>query len=163
MHEKILMEGVTNPLTKKGFATKNGHGVLTNRRFIYSKHSLAKIMAMGILVNATKGSYECEIPLEDIEKAKTGKHMLGYALTITRKDGSVLKYGIMKPLEWQIAFDNALDQETDKGGVASVQDAESQNAPAENKQQSSGKNFCSNCGATLDNGVHFCSNCGAKV
>lgn len=36
-------------------------------------------------------------------------------------------------------------------------------ALAENKQQPSGKNFCSNCGATLVSGVHFCSNCGAKV
>ncbi len=59
MEEKILIEGITNQVA--GLVVKNGHGVLTTKRFIYSKHSMAKIMAMGVLVNATKGTYEYDI------------------------------------------------------------------------------------------------------
>lgn len=148
MAEQILMEGITNPVA--GLVVKNGHGILTSERFIYSKHSMAKIMAMGALVNATKGTYEYEIPLTDIAKATADRFRLGHALTITKKDGTVLKYGIAKPKEWQSAFDKALSGEI----VPSVKSAE---------ESPVAKNFCSNCGAKLDAGMHFCSNCGAKV
>ena len=60
MDEKIIIQGICNHI--KGALVENGHGMLTNQRFIYSKHSLAKIAAMGVLVNLTQGSYEFEIP-----------------------------------------------------------------------------------------------------
>lgn len=149
MAEQILMEGIANPVA--GFVIKNGHGVLTTERFIYSKHSMAKIIAMGALVNATKGTYEYEIPLVEIATATADRFRLGHALTITKKDGTVLKYGIAKPKEWQSAFDKALTNAI-VGPTASKPEI-----------PQTAKSFCSACGAKLEPGVKFCSNCGAKV
>ena len=132
MEEKILMEGITNQVA--GLVVKNGHGILTTKRFIYSKHSMAKIMVMGVLVNATKGSYEYDIPLEDIATATADRFRLGHALTITKKDGTVIKYGIAKPKEWQAAFDKAM-----AGDVQDQPGAPEEAAPA-------AKSFCSEIG-----------------
>lgn len=106
--EKILMEGVCNPLSKRGFATKNGKGILTNKRFIFCKHSLAKVLTIGAFVNLTEGDYEYDIPVENIEKAEARRHMLGHALFITTKDGKEHGYGIAKPQHWNIALGNIL-------------------------------------------------------
>lgn len=154
MQEKVLMEGVANPLSKRGLATKNGHAVLTTVRFIFSKHSLAKVIAMGILVNATKGSYEYDIPLEQIAKAEVGKHLLGQALTITLKDGTVFKYGILKPLDWKIAWNNALQQGTSNSAILQQGGEE----PSTKK-----KNYCLQCGAKLPLDSNYCPGCGVKI
>ena len=37
MHETIILQGVCNRI--KGAFMENGHAMLTNQRFIYSKHS----------------------------------------------------------------------------------------------------------------------------
>lgn len=65
MEEKIIIQGTCNRI--KGAFVENGHAMLTNQRFIYSKHSLAKIAAMGVLVNLTQGSYEFDIPISEIK------------------------------------------------------------------------------------------------
>ena len=148
MEEKIVMEGVANPVTK--LMVQNGHGVLTTKRFIYGKHSLGKTLALGILVNATKGSFEYDIPLEDIATATADRFRLGHALTITKKDGTVFKYGIVKPKEWQAAFDKALAGEFSEPVAA-------------HEAPSTAKSFCSACGAKLEASAKFCSRCGAKI
>lgn len=150
MAEQVLMEGIANPVA--GLVIKNGHGVLTTKRFIYSKHSLAKIAVLGAFVNLTKGTYEYEIPLNEITTASAERFRLGHALIITKKDGTVLKYGIAKPKEWQAAFDKALsdtaEQDINSAGVEDV---------------STTKNFCQHCGVKLEVSARFCSNCGAKL
>ena len=40
MEEKIIIQGTCNRI--KGAFVENGHAMLTNQRFIYSKQSLAK-------------------------------------------------------------------------------------------------------------------------
>ena len=64
--EIAIKEGLCNRVKSKLFV-QNGHGLLTNKRFIYSKHSFAKIAVMGVLVNLTKGSYDFDIPISDIK------------------------------------------------------------------------------------------------
>lgn len=61
MHEAIISQGVCNRI--KGAFVENGHAMLTNQRFIYSKHSFAKIAVMGALVNLTKGDFDFDIPI----------------------------------------------------------------------------------------------------
>lgn len=90
------MEGICNPLSSKGFANKNGKGILTNKRFIFCKHSIAKVLAIGIWVNLTDGDYEYDIPVENIESVDVRRHMLGHAMFITTKDGETKGYGITK-------------------------------------------------------------------
>ena len=146
--EKVLMEGTTNLVT--GIVVKNGHGVLTSERFIYGKHSLSKIAVMGAITYFTRGSYEYDILLNDIASATVDRFRLGHALTITKTDGTVYKYGIGRPHEWQLAFDNALKNRksrTEMNGTG----------------QTTSKRFCSSCGAKLEGDARFCSSCGAKV
>jgi hypothetical protein len=106
MDERILMEGICNPLSKRGFATKNGRGILTNKRFIFCKHSIAKVLAIGALVNLTEGEYEYDILAENVVSAETKRHMLGKALFITTRDGVTRGYGITKSEHWNIALGN---------------------------------------------------------
>jgi len=109
VQEKIIIEGVANPLSKHGFAFKNGRGVLTDKRFIFCKHSLAKTLTIGIWVNLTKGDYEYDIPLEKIKRVEIiSKGIRGNVLCLHSDDGEVHKYGILKALDWRMAFDNVL-------------------------------------------------------
>ena len=101
MDEKIIIQGVCNRI--KGAFVENGHGMLTNQRFIYSKHSLAKIAAMGVLVNLTQGSYEFDIPLSDEKKRLFSKVIL-----ITTLSGEEYAFYFSKLMEWKIAFSNLL-------------------------------------------------------
>ena len=49
MAEQIILQGLCNQV--KGAVVENGHGMLTNLRFIYSKHSLAHIAVMLSLIH----------------------------------------------------------------------------------------------------------------
>ncbi len=108
MEEKILMEGLANPLSKRGFAFKNGKGVLTNKRFIYFKHKLSKTLTVGLWVNFTEGDFEYDIPLEKIEKVQIeSKGIRGNVLHLYVEGEPVRKFGVAKALEWEVAFGNA--------------------------------------------------------
>lgn len=147
MEEKVLMEGVANPITH-GMALQNGKGVLTNKRFIYCKHKLLKTITIGLLINLTKGDFEYDIPLETIEKFEIeSKGIRGNYLCIYIKDGTMRKYGILKALDWEIAFKNALSGSNE----------------ATTNEVSTGKKFCTNCGTELTENVKFCGNCGTKL
>ncbi len=63
--EIVIKEGLCNRVKSRLFV-ENGHGLLTNKRFIYSKHSLAKIALIDVLVNLTKGDYDFDIPVDNI-------------------------------------------------------------------------------------------------
>ena len=148
MQEIVLIEGMANQV--KGMFVGNGHGTLTNKRFIYSKQSLAKTITMGVFVNLTKGSsYEYDIPMEEIESMEVGKVRLFTGLIITKKDGEVFRYAIAKPTDWRIAIGNFLNTD-DKTDTKSTEE------PSE-------KNFCSSCGAKINEGSKFCHNCGAQI
>lgn len=108
MEEKIIKEGLANRV-KSTFNVQNGRGILTNRRFIYSRHKLSKIIAIGALVNLTQGDYEFEIRLEDIKGISRGKQgFSSNVLVIETKSGEVYKFAVTKYLEWEIAFNNVL-------------------------------------------------------
>lgn len=106
MEEKIIIQGTCNRI--KGAFVENGHAILTNQRFIYSKHSLAKIAAMGVLVNLTKGSYEFDIPVSDIREVQEKKRLFSKILSVTTFSGEEYQFAFTKLVEWQIAFSNAI-------------------------------------------------------
>ena len=106
MDEKIIIQGICNHI--KGDLVENGHGMLTNQRFIYSKHSLAKIAAMGVLVNLTQGSYEFEIPLSNISSVHEKKRLFSKVVLITTFSGEEYTFYFSKLMEWKIAFSNLL-------------------------------------------------------
>lgn len=108
MQEKIVMEGLANRV-KGTFNVQNGRGILTDRRFIYSRHKLSKIITIGALVNLTQGDYEFDVPVPDIKSVSRGKHGLSSnVLVVETKGGDSYKFGVAKYLEWEIAFNNVL-------------------------------------------------------
>lgn len=103
MQETIILEGLCNRI--KGAFVENGHAILTNQRFIYSKHSLAKIAAMGVLVNLTKGDFDFDIPISDITGVEETKRFFDKILVIHTQD-TEYKFFFTKREEWKIAFNN---------------------------------------------------------
>ena len=105
--EKIIKEGLCNHVKNK-FFVQNGHGLLTNKRFIYSKHSLAKIAAMGVLVNLTKGNYDFEIPISEIAGLKEGKQGISKTIIIVTKTGEEYNFYFTDRQIWLIEFQNLI-------------------------------------------------------
>lgn len=112
MEEKIIMQGLCNRI--KGVFVENGHGMLTNKRFIYSKHSFGKIAAMGVLVNLTKGDFDFDIKIEDIKSITEAKRLLDKILVISTSTGDEYKFYFTKIEEWKIHFNNLMNCENDK-------------------------------------------------
>lgn len=108
MEEKILIQGLCNRIN--GAFVENGHGMLTNKRFIYSKHSLAKIAAMGVLVNLTKGDFDFDIEVSDIVEVSERKRVFQRILVITTSRGEKYEFYFSKIEEWKIHFNNLLNQ-----------------------------------------------------
>ncbi|MBD5463977.1 MAG: SHOCT domain-containing protein [Lachnospiraceae bacterium] len=107
MQETIILQSLCNRI--KGAFVENGHAMLTNQRFIYSKHSFAKIAAMGVLVNLTKGDFDFDIPISDITDIEETKRLMSKVLVIRTKDDEY-KFFFTKLEEWKIAFSNVREQ-----------------------------------------------------
>lgn len=108
MEERILIQGLCNRV-KNPLYVENGHGMLTNQRFIYSKHNLAKIAVMGLLVNLTKGDFEFDIPILEIKSVIQGRQGVSKnVIVITTIKGDTFKFAVTKYQEWDIAFRNAM-------------------------------------------------------
>lgn len=107
MQETIILQGLCNRI--KGAFVENGHAMLTNQRFIYSKHSFAKIAAMGLLVNLTKGDFDFDIPITDITSIEETKRLFDKILIIRTQD-TEYKFFFTKLEEWKIAFSNVREQ-----------------------------------------------------
>jgi RNA polymerase subunit RPABC4/transcription elongation factor Spt4 len=104
--EEVVMSGVCNRV--KGFFVENGKAMLTNRRFIYLKHSIGKMLAIGAFVNLTAGSFDFDIPLSSIEKISDGRHGLSKILIITTKNSDEYKFYFTTLEDWKIAFSNLI-------------------------------------------------------
>lgn len=105
--EIVLKEGLCNRIKSKLFV-ENGHGLLTNKRFIYSKHSLAKMAVMGVLVNATKGDYDFEISIKDISGIKEGRQGISKTIIICTRSGEEFNFYFNDKLKWEIEFNNLI-------------------------------------------------------
>lgn len=110
--EIVIKEGICNRIKSKMFV-ENGHGLLTNKRFIYSKHSLAKIAVMGVLVNATKGTFDFEINVKDIARIKEGRQGISKTIIICTRSGEEFNFYFNDKLKWEIEFNNLIEK-TDK-------------------------------------------------
>lgn len=151
MEEKILVEGLCNRV-KSALFVQNGHGVLTNKRFIYSKHSFSKLMVMGVLSNLTKGDYEFDISISDIKCVSRGKQGISNnVIVIETKSEDTYKFVVTKYMEWEIAFKNLLEAHEDDTGAKLTDEPEV-------KIQ-----FCTDCGNTIVGDAKFCSQCGKKL
>lgn len=105
--EIVIKEGLCNRVKSKLFV-ENGHGLLTSRRFIYSRHSFAKIFVMGALVNLTKGSYDFEIPIEDISEIADGRQGISKTIIIRTKSGGEYNFYFTDRQKWLIEFENLI-------------------------------------------------------
>lgn len=103
--EQVIMKGLCNRVKNK-INVENGKGILTNKRFIYTKHSLGKIMVMGLAVNLTEGTFDFDIPLDNIESIEDGRHGVSKTIIINTKDGERYNFCFTKREEWKIHFQN---------------------------------------------------------
>lgn len=106
--EIIIMKGLCN-LVKNPLFVQNGNAILTNRRFVYLKHSLAKIMVIGALVNLTSGSFDFDIPLENISSIEDGRQGISKTIIINTKDGERYNFYVTNREEWKIKLQSAID------------------------------------------------------
>lgn len=106
--EQVIKEGLCNRVKSKLFV-QNGHGLLTNKRFIYAKHSMAKIAMMGVLVNLTKGDYDFEIPVSDISELKEGKQGISKTIIIVTKSGEEYNFYFNDRQVWLIELQNLIN------------------------------------------------------
>ena len=107
--EIAIKEGLCNRVKSKLFV-QNGHGLLTNKRFIYSKHSFAKIAVMGVLVNLTKGSYDFDIPISDIKEIKDGRQGISTTIIICTTSGEEYNFYFKDREKWLFEFKNIINK-----------------------------------------------------
>lgn len=105
--EIILMFGLCNRV-KSPLFVQNGNAMLTNRRFIYLKHSMAKIFAIGALVNLTEGSFDFDIPLSDIKSIEDGRQGISKTIIINTWEGKRYNFYFTNREEWKIKIQNAI-------------------------------------------------------
>ena len=105
--ETIIMKGLCNRV-KSPLLVQNGNAILTNQRFIYLKHSLAKTMVIGAFVNLTKGSYDFDIPLSNISNIEDGRQGISKTIIINTKDGERYNFYVTNREEWKIKIQSAL-------------------------------------------------------
>ena len=106
MQEKSMLEGLCNRIL--GAYVQNGHGMITNKRFVYSKHKFSTMFVMGALVNLTKGEYEFDIPASDIASVEETKRLFDKILVVNTKRGEQYSFFFTKREEWKIAFNNLM-------------------------------------------------------
>lgn len=105
--EIIIMKGLCNRV-KNPLFVQNGNAILTNKRFIYLKHSLAKTLAIGTFINLTKGSYDFDIPLADVSSIEDGRQGISKTIIINTKDGQKYNFYVTNHEEWKIHLQNAI-------------------------------------------------------
>lgn len=103
--EQIIMQGICNRV-KSALNVQNGNAILTNKRFIYMRHSLAKTFVMGAFINLTKGSYDFDIPLNNIKSIEDGRQGISKTIIINTKDGEQYNFYFTKREEWKIILQN---------------------------------------------------------
>lgn len=107
--ESIIMKGLCNQV-KSAFNVQNGNAILTNKRLIYLKHSLAKTLAIGAFINLTEGSYEFDIPISEITNISDGRQGISKTIIINTISGEKYNFYFTNREEWKIALLNALSQ-----------------------------------------------------
>lgn len=105
--EIVLMEGLCNRVFYH-LIVQNGRAVLTNKRFIYLKHNLGKTIAMGPLVNLTKGDYDFDIPLENISAIGDGRQGVSKTIVFHTSDGKKYNFYVRHREEWKAKLQNAM-------------------------------------------------------
>ena len=134
---RLLMQKKRRRRRKK-VTLEPGHGVLTDRRFIYSKSKALNDKDKSVSF-AQNGEY-FGIPLANIVNVsviKASANTLEGECIVETKGGSY-RFLVSKPDEWEAAFNEALAKR------------EAEPVPA---------NYCSKCGNKFDN-VEICPDCG---
>ena len=93
---------------------KNGHGVLTAKRFVFGNSKALKKIAEGSAVNfaaqRAKGDIDFDIPLETIVSVSEGKQGFSSLFALDTNDGEY-RFSLLKKAqltEWMAAFNRVL-------------------------------------------------------
>jgi len=93
---------------------KNGHGVLTDKRFVFGSSNRLKKISEGAAANfavaRAKGGIDFDIPLTEIASVSEGKQGFSSLFAIETNNGTY-KFALLKKSqlpEWMDAFNKAL-------------------------------------------------------
>ena len=70
------------------FTGSTGTGMVTNKRVVFKKISLAKILVLGPWALLTEGNLDLDLPYSEIQDVRIGKIKFTKAVIITAKDGN---------------------------------------------------------------------------
>lgn len=107
--EKIIMKGLCSHM-KSALNSENGKAMLTNKRFVFFKHSFAEKMLAGVFTDLTAGKIDFEIPISNIESMEDGRMGIYTNTVITTKSGEKFSFKFTKAEEWKIAIQNAINK-----------------------------------------------------
>lgn len=105
--DSVLIEGLCNRV-KNAMYVENGRAALTNTRFIYYKHNVAKTLAIGFLVNLTKGEIDIELPISEIDHIEDGRQGVSKTILLFTKAGEKYNFYFTKREEWKAAFEHVM-------------------------------------------------------
>ena len=104
--EYTIRKGMCN-WVKAALVVQSGHGVLTNKRFVYKLGKLGSLDSR--IYNAVSGSKNSfEIPLSELVGIREGHQGLARALTLQTRSGEEYKCTFMDTDGWLMEFNKLL-------------------------------------------------------
>ena len=87
-NEEILAKNKVGMSKNNSFTGSTGTGMVTNKRVVFKKISLAKILVLGPWALLTEGNLDLDLPYSEIQDVRIGKIKFTKAVIITAKDGN---------------------------------------------------------------------------
>ena len=95
---------------KNALINQHGYAILTDQRFIFSKHSLAKCIVWDELINVTKANYEFDIPLCNIQSISRKRYGFNKnVMAIKLAHGEIYKFSVNDYSTWEAAFKEVME------------------------------------------------------
>lgn len=88
VNEEILAKNKVGMSKNNSFTGSTGTGMVTNKRVVFKKISLAKILVLGPWALLTEGNLDLDLPYSEIQDVRIGKIKFTKAVIITAKDGN---------------------------------------------------------------------------
>lgn len=105
--EIVMKQGLCNRV-KNVLYVENGQGILTNKRFIYARHNVAKMLILGPLVTLTPKDYKFSIPISDILELREGRQGISKTIIICTKYDKEFNFYFTERKSWQFEFERLM-------------------------------------------------------
>lgn len=87
-NEEILAKNKVGMSKNNSLTGSAGTGMVTNKRVVFKKISMAKLLVLGPWALLTEGNLDLDLPYSEIKDVRIGKIKFTKAVIITAKDGN---------------------------------------------------------------------------